>query len=73
MPIFPWFGVVLAGIAAARLWLQLGLERLAVWQKIKVPRALLLVGRNTLVIYLLHQPLSSGSSTSRHGYIPPIS
>ncbi len=60
VPIFPWFGVVLAGIAAARLWLRFGLDRLPLWDRVKVPPAFLWVGRHSLVIYLLHQPVLFG-------------
>jgi uncharacterized membrane protein len=60
VPLFPWFGVVLAGIAVARLWPRLGLGRLSAWDRIRVPSALLFVGRHTLLIYLLHQPILFG-------------
>lgn len=62
VPLFPWFGVMLigagAGAWAARLpgWA----ERLSAWA---VPRRLGWIpwmGRHSLVIYLLHQPLLLG-------------
>jgi uncharacterized membrane protein len=62
VPIFPWFGVVLAGIAAARLAPRLWPERSAV----RFPGGstaltpLAWAGRHSLVIYLLHQPLLFG-------------
>ena len=59
VPVFPWFGVVLAGIGLVRLvrlvrpgWLQL-LVRPA-------PRQLVWAGRHSLAIYLLHQPILIG-------------
>jgi len=60
VPVFPWFGVVLAGIAAAQLWPRLGLDRWADWNAVQVPPSLLFVGRHTLLIYLLHQPILFG-------------
>ncbi len=60
VPIFPWFGVVLAGIVAARLWPLFGLDRRPRWQAKHIPPALLWVGRHSLVIYLLHQPVLFG-------------
>ncbi len=57
VPIFPWFGVVVAGMAAARLapW-----ARIAAWR----PRwlgPLALIGRWSLIIYVVHQPLIYGA------------
>jgi uncharacterized membrane protein len=62
VPVFPWFGVVLGGIAAARLMLDRGGERLlARWRFAAVAwRPILFVGRWSLPIYLLHQPLMVG-------------
>ena len=60
VPVFPWFGAVLAGIAAARLASRLGLlERLA---RLKTPRLRLLqfAGRHSLAFYLVHQPVLIG-------------
>jgi len=61
VPVFPWFGVVLLGIAAARaaplLWPQ-GMP-LAELQA-RVPRPVAWAGRHSLAIYLIHQPLLFG-------------
>ena len=61
MPLFPWFGVVLAGIAAARLWPLYEAYRLPL-QHVgdRIPWQLLWLGRHSLVIYLLHQPILFG-------------
>lgn len=57
VPVFPWFGMALAGVAAARLgrpWLE-GLARRRT--RTSLGRALAWAGRRSLVIYLVHQPL----------------
>jgi uncharacterized membrane protein len=62
VPIFPWFGIVLAGILAARLAPPLRPERFgagfAGGSTALTPLAW--AGRHSLVIYLLHQPLLFG-------------
>ena len=59
VPIFPWFAMVLAGVAAARLlapWFREG--AIARWSPVgPLGRALTFAGRHSLAIYLLHQPL----------------
>lgn len=59
VPMFPWFGVFLLGIAAAKFLRGTALEtRLAGWAFDDVfGRALQLLGRWSLIIYVLHQPL----------------
>jgi uncharacterized membrane protein len=59
VPIFPWFGVVLLGIAVTRLVLGSSLvPRLAAINPAgRLPRVLAFLGRWSLLIYLLHQPL----------------
>jgi len=60
VPLIPWFGVVLWGIAAARLWRARG--RLAAWRPAgRTGRALAWAGRWSLPIYLVHQPLLFGA------------
>ena len=62
VPLFPWFGCVLAGIAAMRIarpWLERLPERAG---RYPAPlRALAFAGRHSLLIYLLHQPLIFGA------------
>lgn len=59
VPIFPWFGAVLLGIAAAKLarnrqWLP----EIARFEMDNAPgRLLKFIGRHSLVFYLLHQPV----------------
>lgn len=59
VPIFPWFGVTLLGVIAARLVLRSGLAvRLAAaWPEGRLPKLLAWLGRWSLLIYLLHQPI----------------
>ena len=58
-PMIPWFGVVLLGIFVASTLYRDG-ERRFPWS-IQTPfapaRPLVMIGRHTLVIYLLHQPI----------------
>ncbi|EEY04743.1 heparan-alpha-glucosaminide N-acetyltransferase [Brucella neotomae] len=59
VPLFPWFGAVLAGIAAARIgehqgWLKLlsgGIRPHA------LEKPLTFIGRHSLAFYLIHQPV----------------
>jgi uncharacterized membrane protein len=60
VPIFPWFGAVLIGIALARLATIFGVRtRLAA---LRLPHTGLLqfAGRHSLAFYLIHQPLLIG-------------
>jgi uncharacterized membrane protein len=59
VPVFPWFGVVLLGVVAMRLIRGTGVEaRLAAIQPRHVLARLLgWMGRWSLVIYLVHQPI----------------
>ncbi|WDR06801.1 heparan-alpha-glucosaminide N-acetyltransferase [Devosia rhodophyticola] len=63
VPIFPWFGVVLGAIVTTRLLIASG--RMATLDVVKASnppkRALAKLGRWTLVIYLVHQPLLLGA------------
>lgn len=62
VPVFPWFGIVLAGVLAGRLGLQFELDRrLAAWTPRHWPgRLLALGGRHSLLVYLVHQPILFG-------------
>ena len=59
VPLFPWFGATLAGLALAkiadnaRIW-----DRLAVWWPDNAPARLAsFAGRHSLLVYLAHQPV----------------
>jgi uncharacterized membrane protein len=56
VPLLPWFGVVLFGIAAARLWTSFGRSDHPLLQ-VQPPWQLVWLGRWSLVIYLVHQPV----------------
>ena len=59
-PLFPWFGPVLLGIAAARWWLSVG----APGGKVDggaSGRPLRWAGRHSLAVYLIHQPVLIGA------------
>ncbi|WP_150285922.1 DUF1624 domain-containing protein [Rhabdaerophilum calidifontis] len=61
VPLFPWFGMVLAGIAFARL-AGLGDIPAATAAPVSRPgKALAWAGRRSLAIYLLHQPILFGA------------
>jgi uncharacterized membrane protein len=63
VPVFPWFGVVLLGIAGTRL-----LRETRAWPAIAarhfadpLSRVLRFLGRWSLIVYLVHQPLILGA------------
>lgn len=61
VPVFPWLGVVLVGIAAARLAPSLWPGNAApAWLATPRLRQLAWAGRHSLVIYLVHQPVLFG-------------
>ncbi|GEO98298.1 DUF1624 domain-containing protein [Methylobacterium haplocladii] len=62
VPLFPWFGIVLAGIALTRAGLPAFLRsRLARWRaEERVGRAATFAGRHSLAVYLVHQPVLFG-------------
>ena len=57
VPIFPWLGVVLAGIVAARLGPRLWARMPPLKFGVPAPRLLVVAGRYSLAVYLLHQPI----------------
>ncbi len=63
VPVFPWFGWVLAGMALARFAVpRLAGSRAAFWRATSPPARLVVWGgRNSLIVYLLHQPLFIGA------------
>lgn len=63
VPVFPWFGCVLAGMALARIILPRAQGSFwASWRATSAPTKLLVLGgRNSLFVYLVHQPLFIGA------------
>ncbi|MDD5175175.1 MAG: heparan-alpha-glucosaminide N-acetyltransferase [Sterolibacterium sp.] len=59
VPVLPWFGVCLIGYAIAKVLVRRGLIRHLAEIR-QLPAALVWLGRNSLAIYLLHQPLLLG-------------
>ena len=61
VPLFPWFGAVLLGIAAARLAVDTSLTaRLAALNPGRRSKPLQFLGRHSLAFYLIHQPVLIG-------------
>jgi uncharacterized membrane protein len=58
VPLFPWFGAVLAGIAATKFASASGiLARLGKHSPGQWARPLIFIGRHSLAFYLIHQPV----------------
>jgi uncharacterized membrane protein len=72
VPLLPWFGVVLAGMAAARLSPLYEASRRPL-QRLgdHTPSQLLWLGRHSLIIYLLHQPILFGAVYAASQIAPP--
>lgn len=64
VPLLPWFGIVLFGMALARLAIDHGvLARIGGWRPAAPFRPLAFIGRWSLPIYLIHQPILIGALT----------
>ncbi|MCU0883671.1 MAG: DUF1624 domain-containing protein [Beijerinckiaceae bacterium] len=62
VPLVPWFGVMLVGVAAGSWLVRHGpVEALAAIPLPRAGKALVWAGRRSLPIYLLHQPVLLGS------------
>lgn len=73
VPLFPWFGAVLLGIAAARIMQATGLLRL-LQGGIKpqwLEHLLTFIGRHSLIFYLVHQPVLIGLLYGFSAIFPP--
>lgn len=67
VPVFPWFAVVLAGVLAARLILKTPTlqNQLAAHPSWSSP--FIWMGRHSLLIYLIHQPILFGLASFAYG------
>lgn len=75
VPVFPWFGCVLTGIALARLALP-RLDGTAVtgWRPRSAPaRIICWGGRHSLLVYLVHQPVFIGLIMLATQVVTPLS
>jgi len=59
VPLFPWSGVLFLGIAAGHALVASNFAMLA--PLARMPRALRFLGRHSLAVYLVHQPLLLGA------------
>lgn len=75
VPVFPWFGCVLAGVALARLALpRLDGTAAAAWRPGSRPaRIICWGGRHSLLVYLVHQPLFIGLVMLATQVVTPLS
>jgi len=58
-PLFPWFGIVLTGIVAGRLLYPSGKRHFKI-PEIKFSKPVEWLGRHSLIIYFIHQPILLG-------------
>ena len=59
-PLFPWFGVVLLGIFFGNVFYNGGVRRFSIPNYSTKLKPLLFLGKNSLIIYFLHQPILIG-------------
>ena len=55
MPLFPWLGVLLVGVAAGHWLVRTDFRALA--PLARLPRSVAWLGRRSLLVYMVHQPL----------------
>ncbi len=59
VPLFPWLGVALVGVAAGDALVRRSFAPLA--SLARAPRALVWLGRHSLAVYMVHQPILIGA------------
>ncbi len=72
VPVFPWFGAVLAGIGIAKLAAQAGFFPWLAGNPPRGLRPLAFLGRHSLLFYLLHQPVLIGCVWLFSQVFPPV-
>ena len=55
-PLFPWFGLILVGLVAGRLFYPSGIRHFKI-PEIKFSKPICWMGRHSLAIYFIHQPI----------------
>lgn len=73
VPFFPWFGAVLIGMASAQIMGQTNTLHLLQGsiQPAWMQRTLTLIGRHSLIFYLVHQPVLIGLMYAFSAIVPP--
>ncbi len=71
-PIFPWFGVFLLGVSAGALAYPDGRRRVDLQLRSRTSDVIATLGRHTLQIYLLHQPVFVGILLLATGELPNL-
>jgi uncharacterized membrane protein len=75
-PLLPWFGIFLIGICAGNTFYRDGERRFSLrLTATRITRPLAFIGRNSLLIYLVHQPVIIGILFATNydvmrGYLP---
>ncbi|MFO7677966.1 MAG: heparan-alpha-glucosaminide N-acetyltransferase [Thermoplasmatota archaeon] len=61
-PLFPWFGVILIGVACSNRFYTNGKRQFSLpdWSRFPFFRFLSILGRHSLFIYVMHQPIILG-------------
>ena len=72
VPVFPWSAWVLFGMAFAKLYRGRAVQTVATVEPVAKPlRGLQFVGRNSLIYYLVHQPVMIGLVAAFAWLVPP--
>ena len=72
VPVFPWTGWVLAGMAAAKMMLRFGMPSSSTaGMPNAAVRGVQFLGRHSLIYYLLHQPVMIGLLSGLTFIVPP--
>jgi len=69
-PVFPWFGVYLIGMFFSNIFYKNGFSKFS-FERLtnKITNELSILGRNTLKIYLIHQPILVGILILKYGVL----
>jgi uncharacterized membrane protein len=59
-PLLPWFGVVLLGLYFSKFWYAKGERKFNLRHELSKKNPICFLGRHTLLIYLIHQPIFIG-------------